>query len=125
MITAKIVFALYFDENNEFQKTKRVFGSVFPSSSGDFGEIEKAHIGAISWTSVWTPLSILKKLARWHPMQKSYSRFPFNGNHAKYESYCLSHWTYWFTVANKEYDSDKIGSWDTPSNAFSFSSSAS
>ena len=37
---------------------------------GYFCKIEKAHIGVISWTdtcSVWTPLSIFKKLARWHP----------------------------------------------------------
>ena len=63
--TVEIVFMLYFDENNEFQKNKRIFGSVFPSGSdetmvrssgvilaifGHFGKIEKAHIGEIYWT---------------------------------------------------------------------------
>ena len=35
--------------------------------------------------SVWTPLSIFKNLDRWHPMQKSYSRFQFHGNHATHK----------------------------------------
>ena len=34
--------------------------------------------------SAWTHLSILKRLARWHPMQKCCSRFKFSGNHASY-----------------------------------------
>ena len=45
-------------------------------------------IGAISWTdisSAWSLLSIFKILARWHPVQKSYSRLKFNGNHARYK----------------------------------------
>ena len=68
-----------------------MFCSVFPSGSDEtinrlkrssgvilaifshFCKTEKARIGAISWAdigSVWTPLSILKKLARWPPVQK-------------------------------------------------------
>ena len=83
-------------KNNEFSETKRVFCSLFLSGSvktifrvkmsfgvilailDHFCKTEEAHIGATSWTdigSAWPPLSIFKKLARWHPMQKSYSRF--------------------------------------------------
>ena len=36
--------------------------------------------------SVGTPLSILEKLAQWHSMQKSYSRFHISGNIATYDS---------------------------------------
>ena len=82
-----------------------MFCSVFPSGSdetivrlkrssgvilaifGHFCKIEKARIGAISWTeisSVWSPLSMIKKLARWHPMQTSYLRFKFYGNIASH-----------------------------------------
>ena len=35
MIIVEIVFSLYFDENNEFWKTKRIFCSVFPSGSDE------------------------------------------------------------------------------------------
>ena len=35
--------------------------------------------------SVWTPLSIFKNLARWHPVQKNYSRLKLKGNHATYK----------------------------------------
>ena len=76
MIIVEIVFSLYFDENNEFWKTKRIFCSVFPSGSdetivrlkrssgvilaifGHFCKIEKARIGSISWTDIGsvTPL---------------------------------------------------------------------
>ena len=70
MIIVDIVFSLYFDENNKFLKTKRVFSSVFPSGSdetimrlirssgvtlanfGHFCKIEKARIDAISWADI-------------------------------------------------------------------------
>ena len=105
MITVKFVFSLLIAKNNEFYKTKKVFCSVFPSSSdetivrvkrssgvilaifGHFSKIEKARIRATSWTDIgcaWTPLSIFKNLARWHPVQKKYSRLQFNGYHATY-----------------------------------------
>ena len=91
-----------------------MFCSVFPSGSdetivrvkrssgvilaifGHFCKIEKARIGAISWAdicSVWTPLSIFKNLARWHPVQKSYSRFQFYGSIAKYKLYRITYTT--------------------------------
>ena len=70
-------------------RVKRSFGVIL-AILGHFCKTEKARIGAISWTdigSVRPPLSIFKKLARWHPMQKSYSRFKFHGYHASYSLY--------------------------------------
>ena len=88
-------FALNRQKMN-FRKLKECFFSVFLSNSvktifrikrsfgvilvilGHFCKTEKARTGAISWTdigSVWSPLSIFKKLARWHPMPKRFSRF--------------------------------------------------
>ena len=58
-------------------RTKRSFGVIL-AVFGNFCKTETAYIGAISWVdigSVQPALSILKKLARWHPIQKSYSRF--------------------------------------------------
>ena len=44
MIIVEIVFSLYFDENNEFQKTKRVFCSVFLSGSDETIVGSKGHL---------------------------------------------------------------------------------
>ena len=54
---------------------------------GHFCKTEKARIGAISWADigcVWASLLVFKKLARWHPMQKSYIRFQFHDSIARY-----------------------------------------
>ena len=69
---------------NTISRVKRSFGVIL-AIFGHFCKTEKARIGAISWAdigSVWPPLLIFEKLARWHPMQKSYSRFEFHDNHA-------------------------------------------
>ena len=76
MITVKIKFSLYFNENNGFKKIKRVFCSVFHSDSeetivrfkrssgvilaifGHFGKIEKAHIGEIYWTGDFCKVTV-------------------------------------------------------------------
>ena len=75
----------FFVHNSQIgiKKSPGVIFAIF----GHFCKIEKARIGAISWTdigSAWTPLSIFKNLARWHPVQKKYSRLKFDGNHASY-----------------------------------------
>ena len=43
--TVEIVFSLYFDQNNEFQKNKKVFGSVFPSGSDEGQKVILGHFG--------------------------------------------------------------------------------
>ena len=72
-------------------RTKRSFGVIL-AVFGNFCKTETAHIGAISWVdigSVQPALSILKKLARWHPIQKSYSIFHIHGNIATYRVFIL------------------------------------
>ena len=72
MIIVEIVFSLYFDENNEFKKTKRVFCSVFPSGSDNTIARPKRSSGVIlAIFGHFCKIDLMfKKLARWHPMQK-------------------------------------------------------
>ena len=103
MITVEIIFSLYFDENNEFSKTKRVFCSVFPSGSHE----TDLRVKRLSWVilAIFGHFCKIKKRAHWRhfmngygkylnssinskkiiPMPKNYSRFPFDGNHATYK----------------------------------------
>ena len=58
---------------SEQTRTMIIHTSVVVLILNDFRKFNP--IGTISWTDIgcaWTPLSILKKLARWHPKQKSY-----------------------------------------------------
>ena len=77
-------------ENNCLEGCENCSNSVCECKDrrfNNFCKSEKAHIGAISWMdigSVWPPLLTFKKLARWHPVQKSYSRFHIHGNIATY-----------------------------------------
>ena len=78
-------------------RLKRSFGVIL-AIFGRFCKTEKARIGAISWAdivSVWPPLSIFKKVARWHPVQKRYSSFKFYDNIATYKVQKCSRWWDW------------------------------
>jgi len=102
-------------------RVKRSFGVIL-AIFGHFCKIEKACIGAISWAdicSVSTPLSRFKNSARWHPMQKIYSRFHFYGYHATYIIYdirsmlepILKHFTQWFYEPESDYQEKNKGCW--------------
>ena len=80
MITAKCVFPLRCDEDNEFGsvflggsvrtiwKAKRISGVI----KAIFAKFKKRHFISIN----------TEKLPRWHPMQESSSRFQFSRNDA-------------------------------------------
>ena len=85
-ITAEIFFFAVIRRKN-FEGPSVHLGSleVILAIFGHFCKIDKARIGAISWADIGRPtLSISKKLARWHPMQKRYSGFHLSGNLACY-----------------------------------------
>ena len=72
-------------------RVKRSSGVIL-AIFGHFCKIEKARISAIWWTdigSAWSLLSIFKNLARWHPVQKNYSRLKFNSNHANHKLWSI------------------------------------
>ena len=99
-------------------RVKRSFGVIL-AIFGHFCKTEKARIGAISWAdivSVWAPLSIFKKLARWHPVQKRYSiysrpLFSFNDPEPFQleKDYILGH----YEVKKKHRHRDLISSWQS------------